>query len=354
MHDRIFFDVPPDTTQLVIEAEGAANNQSNNLTMEVYREDFETALANPPFVQLPGGLNPIATADGAGGNGPSISINSMDTITPGRYYIKLINQKAAHASVTIMATATSNASSLSPHQGLWGFTRRISQGVSWNLSSDNEFGLWYTYDENGQPVWFIFARSNLTGNIFTTDLLRVTNDGALQQEKRAGQMSLTFIGDGEAIFSYRLYGRGGFDPLDPNVANTCPLVNGIESSYTGHWGRGIPGLGGATIMVFEAAQAQVHYIFDDRGYPRWLFASPDGDQSATVEVLDLLQFVGFCAVCAEIDPSFDVAGTVMRSFADEENGSWTLDFDLLDPLSQRIMRTDDPTKKFSEPVDCLP
>jgi hypothetical protein len=105
-------------------------------------------------------------------------------------------------------------------------------------------------------------------------------------------------------------------------------------------------------MVFNAAQAQVHYIFDDAGYPRWLFAEPPGAQSSTAEDLDLLQFTGFCAVCDEVDRSFEVVGTVERAFVDEVNGDWTLAFDLLDPLSQAITRQDDPVSKFSNPVIC--
>jgi subtilisin family serine protease len=351
VHDRIYFDVPPDITQLVIQAHGASNSQSNNLEMDIYRQDFAEALDNPPFVQVPGNLQPIANRTGGGGTGPSYTLNSAETITPGRYYVKLTNIAGADAAVTLRASVTSNESSLTPHQTLWGFERRISQGISWDIAGNNEAGLWYTYDEDGQPTWFIFSSKIVAGNIWTTPLLRVTNDGELQQEKQAGQMSVTFISDTEAIFSYRLYGYSGHDPLYPNSNNTCPDISGVPTSYTGLWGRGIPGLGGATIVVYESSQAQVHYFFDAVGVPRWLIAADDDNQSATAEVIPMLQFNGFCAVCDEVDPEFVTVGTVDRTFTDDSNGSWTLDFELEPPLIQMINRTDT-IKKVSDTVAC--
>jgi hypothetical protein len=65
----------------------------------------------------------------------------------------------------------------------------------------------------------------------------------------------------------------------------------------------------------------------------------------------LLQFHGFCALCDETDPDFVTVGMVDRTFDDESNGSWTLEFELEPPLSQMIERTDD-VKKVSDANIC--
>ncbi|HLF31916.1 MAG TPA: S8 family serine peptidase, partial [Xanthomonadales bacterium] len=71
-HDRMFIDIPVGVTALNLVAQGNGNTQNNALKIDVFREDFNTALGTPPFAQLPGGLAALATSSGSGGNGPAI------------------------------------------------------------------------------------------------------------------------------------------------------------------------------------------------------------------------------------------------------------------------------------------
>jgi hypothetical protein len=138
--------------------------------------------------------------------------------------------------------------------------------------------------------------------------------------------------------------------MHPNGPNTCPNIGGLKS-YTGHWYRGVAGLGGSTVLVYQAAQAQVHYLYDASGVPRWVIAADDDNQSATAQVIPLLQFDGFCATCTPVEVTYETMGTVTRSFATESSGSWTLDFALLPPLVQSIDRTDS-IVKLSDTLNC--
>jgi hypothetical protein len=151
--------------------------------------------------------------------------------------------------------------------------------------------------------------------------------------------------------SYTLFGESGFDPMHPNGPNDCPNIGGGLKSYTGHWYRGVPGLGGSTVLVYSSAQAQVHYLFDDSGVPRWIIAADDENQSATAEVIPLLQFDGFCSVCTPETVTWSTVGLVTRTVQDETDGSWTLNFALDPPLPQSIDRTDDITK-LSDTLEC--
>ncbi len=337
-HDRMYIDIPAGVTTMVVGVEGDDGGQSENLSFELYRQDYPAALASPPFVQRPGGAQLVASSSGGGGQGPSLAIN--DFVAPGRYYVELSNNAGSAAAATVEVQVQSDAAALSPHKGLWDFDRGIFQGAEWNSVGEFSFSVWYAYDFDGQPTWYIASGPSPVGNVWVADLLRVTNDGTDQQEKRAGVVSLTFLSDSEVVMSYSLFGESGFDPMHPNGPNTCPQINGSTPSYTGHWYRGVAGLGGSTVLVYNAAQAQVHYLFDALGVPRWIIAADDDNQSATATEIPLLQFDGFCSVCTPETVTFDTVGIVTRGFEDESNGSWTLDFVLDPPLDQSIERTD--------------
>lgn len=349
LHDRMFIDIPPGVTSMNVAAQGASSAQSNALKIELFRQDFSVALSSPPFAQLPAGLSSIAVAAGSGGNGPGITIN--DSVTAGRYFVKLSNTSGTPVSATVTATATSAPSTLNPHRGLWDADRNISQGAEWNASGSFNFSVWYTYDDLGQPTWYIAAGAAVTGNIWTADLLRVTNDGGEQQEKIVGKLSITFLADNQLIYSYTVLGQSGFDTMHPNGPNTCPNISGGPKSYTGHWYRGVAGLGGSTVLVYNSAQAQVHYLYDNKGEPRWVIAADDNNQSATAQVIPMLQFKGFCAVCNPTAVSWDTIGTVSRTFTSQTAGKWTLKFNLDSPLAQNINRTDN-IEKLSDTLSC--
>jgi hypothetical protein len=105
------------------------------------------------------------------------------------------------------------------------------------------------------------------------------------------------------------------------------------------------------VLVYQSDQAQVHYLFDDSGEPRWILAADDAHQSATAQEIPLLQFKGFCAVCTPAAVTWETIGTVKRTFTNQTAGSWTLDFDLDAPLEQSINRTDS-IVKLSDTLSC--
>ena len=210
--------------------------------------------------------------------------------------------------------------------------------------------IWYTYDEDGQPDWYLAAAAHQEGNIWTADLLRMTNDGLLQQETPIGHASITTLAEDDNIFSWVLYGKNGSERNIPSPSRTCPEIGGTERSYTGLWGSEAVGVGGASGLINRNSQVFIHFIYDDEGNPRWLLAVPD-PQSPTAEVADLLQFSGACAVCDEKPVSINSAGTFTRSITDESNLTWTLDYTWLSPLSGSVKRTDDAIK-LTLRMDC--
>jgi hypothetical protein len=138
-------------------------------------------------------------------------------------------------------------------------------------------------------------------------------------------------------------------PLSPL---TCPQVGGAPRSYTGIWYRGVDGLGGASVIANSSTQAQIHYLFDEVGVPRWLVAQDLDNPAPTNPEMPMLQFKGFCAVCADSGVSFDTVGVLSRNFGSETAGSWMLDYLFLPPLGGSAERTDQ-IIKLTDTLDCL-
>ena len=353
-HDRLFIDIPAGTETLSIRASGADAIQSDNLRIDLVRLDFDEALTDPPFATPADGRPVVASASGGGGFGPQVIVTGG--VAPGRWYPVVRNEGGEAAAVSIRAEVEQGGAAVDPHPGLWEPSSRplISQGFEFNWADDDvspHFMVWYTYDEAGQPVWFFASAERDGRNIWTADLLRVTNDGAAQQLQRVGSVSLTLLATDDAMFSYTLYGQSGTERMMKQSLLTCPEVSGVPTSYTGHWFRGTPGLGGATVLMNESVQAQAHYLFDASGVPRWLFAQDPQVNDPGAPVIPFLQFQGFCAVCASVQPTYSIVGSLERSFSSESAGSWTLDFAFDPPLTGSVQRTDS-ILKLSHRIDC--
>ena len=87
--------------------------------------------------------------------------------------------------------------------------------------------------------------------------------------------------------------------------------------------------------------------------PRWLFAQdPDQNGGPNEPELPMLQFSGYCAVCAASAVSFEVMGTLQRTFSSQNAGSWTLDYLFEPPLNGSVERTDS-IVKLTDTLECL-
>ncbi len=354
MHNLAYIDVPPGADSLTVTASGEDGVQSDNLDIELYRMAFGAAFANVPFAAAPDMSGaPVATGSGGGGSGPSVTV-SGSMLTPGRWYTVLKNKGGSDTAARIQADVTFTGTPIPLTEGLWVPSSRpdLSQGFDYARIGDWRAFIWYTYDQDGKPDWYLASAPEPTGNIWTAELIRFTNDGTLQQENPIGRVSVTTLAAQDSIFSFVLYGQNGSERMKPLSAQTCPNIGGTERSYTGLWSRPAIGVGGSSTMVNRVSQVSIHFLYDDDGNPRWLLAAPgDNNQSPTASEMPLLQFSGYCAVCDAKPVSFGTAGQFTRNFADENNMTWTLDYSFLSPLSGTINRTD-ATEKLTDRLDC--
>jgi len=345
-HERIFIDIPPGTTSFTVQAAGANGTQSNALEMKLYRQDFGPALASQPFATLPGGASVIATATGGNNQGPSLTLSSNPT--PGRYFVRMANNSANAASVTMSSSVQAGKAGLDPFRGLWRFERNNFQGGEYNSAGGFNYFMWYSYDHAGQPTFYNNSGPAPTGNVWVSNLYRTTNDGTNQQSHIVGKLSMTFIENNRVIFSYSLMGLAGSDIMVPLSPNVCPTEGGVKKSYHGTWGKQAAGLGGATVSVFTSAQSHIHYLFDGQGRPRYLLAADDKNQSSDATTLPMNQYEAYCATCPEAPLKASVVGSFTRNFANGSNGSWTFDYVA---WGQTVKRTDQ-IVRISDSLQC--
>jgi subtilisin family serine protease len=334
-HRYVFIDVPAGADSLTVSAEGADETQSNGLQIELKRIGFDTAFDAAPYVPAAPDGSAVASASGGNGSGPEVTV-SGGQLSPGRWYVVLRNNNATEASVSVRADVEFSGGPGPVHGGLWQPISRpdISQGFDY-AAGDSRAMLWYTYDEQGMPTWYLAAGVNPPGQVWTADLLRFTNDGERQQAAVAGQLSVTTLAEEDVVFSWHLFGSMGSDRMIPTSPHTCPQVGESKASYTGIWFRGIDGLGGASVLVNGTSQGQVHYLYDSLGEPRWLLGAvgvPLTDQ----EII-LSQFSGFCPTCVGEVSSTEV-GLLTSNFTSETTGQWTLDYSMAAPLRGDVQR----------------
>jgi hypothetical protein len=354
-HDRIFFDIPPGTESFTVSASanGAVSGQNAALKLELYRVDFDSAFTSAPFVAAPDTSGtPLASASGSSETGPTLTVTGGNAV-PGRWFAVLMNTSAAPADVQIRADMSFSGTPVPLRSGLWQASSRegLSQGYDYSTTGGYRAFLWYTYDEDGSPVWYLASAREPAGNVWVAELLRFTNDGTMQQEAPVGHVSITMLAEEDSIFSFVLFGENGSDRERPSFVPTiCPNVDDGERSYYGLWSSSPVGVGGATVVVNKTSQAFVHYIYDGSGRPVWLIGTPEPQSSTDPESV-LLQFDGFCAVCSADPITMDTVGLFSRDFISEDSMTWNLDYVLKSPLNGSVDRAD-ATSKLTAPLVC--
>ena len=236
--------------------------------------------------------------------------------------------------------------------GLWqsAYRENLSQGYDFASTGSYRGFLWYTYEEDGSPTWYLAAGPETASNIWVAELLRFTNDGTLQHSTQVGHVSITQLAEKDSVFSYVLFGENGSDRERPSIPHVCPVIDGTPVNYDGLWSRTAEGVGGSSVVVNDISQAFLHYIYEDSGKPIWLIGTPD-PQNSTNPVANLLQFSGYCAVCSESPVTIESVGLFTRDFESETSMTWNLNYVLSPPLSGSIDRTDN-TIKITAPVAC--
>ena len=339
-HDLLYFDVSPGAASVSVSVQGPVG-----VSAELRHMPFDEVAGHAPGTP-PASGELKATHGGSGGGFTMIA-----DAEPGRWYVVLDNAGSAEALVDVGVEIDVDEPVMS-QRGLWSpRDRTIYQGIEWQRAGAG-FMTWYSYDPNGLPVFYqAIGEIEPTVSTWTAPLDRITNGtGERQLYDQVGEVSLTMINDQEMIFSWRHDGFHGSEIMSPDADRTCPEVGGDDASYSGHWYS--PGrlVGGTTMIVTDSVQAHIRYYFDALGVGRWLFAG-NAEDGPLGEVMELLDYRGYCPGCEETEVQIHPVGVYERTFESESSGAERLEFISAEPLGHD-MTIEVPITKLSERMEC--
>ncbi len=339
-HDQLYFDVPHGADEVSVTVQG-----DSGVSADLQRMTFDEVAAAAP------GTPPAGGTFEATGTGSGTGFTMTADGQPGRWYVVLENISTREALVDVTVELNESASTMS-QRGLWSpRDRTIYQGIEWQRAGPG-FMTWYSYDAEGLPVFYqAIGQIDPDSSVWTAPLDRISNgSGARQIYDRIGEVSLTMLAGDELVFAWRRDGFHGSEIMSPDAARTCPDTGDGRANYSGHWYSPGELVGGTTMIVTDSVQAHIRYYFDELGVGRWLLAS-DPETDPLNEVLELLDYRGFCPGCPERDVEIHTVGVYERSFDSESSGFEKLDFVSAEPLEHAI-NIEVPISKLSEPMEC--
>lgn len=343
-----FIDVAGQATLLVDTSYVPGSPNRGTVNFRLTRADFPAPSASPQIAAAP-----AATASDAqwslGGTttGKSVTV----PVKAGRWYFVASNASANNADVAL-TVKTNLIQSVPPVvAGAYYNRQRSGHGTFMNQAGGERALYWYTYLEDGTPVWYVAqAEAPAAGNgAWTAPLGRITWNGAtVGQVAIVGDVTLTPVDANGHMFSWHLFGQAGSEHFVLLGVDQCVSFNGAQADFTGQWyaptqsGYGMDVLAVPDSSAGASFQFDAFYFYDALGQPRWAAgsSSPFGSQST----LSLNQIGGFCPLCAAVPTTPRPIGTLNVNFSSASQGSYSANLTLLSPLSggwninQPIMR----------------
>lgn len=344
IHDKLVFDVPPQTTRLDVTVVGDAG-----VTASLRRLDFSELPAYAP--DTPPAPSAIVTQGSGSSSGFTMSVNDPQA---GRYYVVLDNSFGGDRMVNVTAELIESGA-IEPRYALYSpVGREINQGIEFQ-SAGQPFAVWYSFDDDGVPIFYLgSAADRANSSVWVAPLDRYTRGLDQQLANPAGRMSFTSIDRQTAIFSWRLNGAHGSDLMSADIIpETCVSEGGQQKSYTGHWYSPGRDQGGSTTIMAPGIQIQVRYYYDALGIGRWVqLAAPGAGPEAST--LNVIEYRGFCPNCNDSQaPTSQTIGTYSRSYSSESSGQEVLTFQSGPPLNQTFGNsTPIPVEKLSARLNC--
>ena len=217
--------------------------------------------------------------------------------------------------------------------------------------------IWYSYDDAGQPVWYLAFPDAITGTTgsVTTDLFRYVWAGGAAHGTRVGRATLTRQ-SGRLVYAWEVDGQSGSEPMQLLTSSTCVTGPAGPFNPSGLWFEPARSGYGANFFTRPDVDFAVLYLYGNDGRARWLLGQNPQFNNAP---MTLFQYSGFCPSCAAIPVTRQAAGSVLRSFnaagaTGELSGRWTITSDFLAPLAGAWNANDVPMQLLTNPKVCSP
>jgi hypothetical protein len=324
---------------------------TGSMTFYAVRADFPDASAAPQIAAAPaaGTASPQWTlAVGATSKQVTVPVNA------GRWYLVAHNIGSTEVVFDEIAHLTLIGVSASVAPGAYYNPLRSGHGIFMNDAAGQRALYWYTYLENGTPVWYQAAAPTpaATDSAWSAPLVRVAWDGAtVNATTTVGDVILTPINATEFMFSWHLYGTSGSEHFVLLGDDECVNLNGAQADLTGQWYAPAQSGYGVDVLVLPSLQNDTFYLYDSLGQPRWAAGSVDAFAAdATVQ---LGQYSGFCPSCAYTPVTSQAIGTLDMHYASALQGSYATNLNLVPPLSGS-WNINQPIARLTGKANCSP
>ncbi len=187
-----------------------------------------------------------------------------------------------------------------PQRGLWWDPSRPGSGVDLHRSNANDrFSfIWYTYDAQGNPIWYLGV-GELDDSAIAADLLRFqwSPEETAAHAEVVGQASWVFSNPFSAEFRWQLGDEEGLESIAPFTFGA-----GVpKRTVSGQWHDATQTGWGLTLANQGQTQVAIAYFYDVEGNPTWeLGQGPSSDNNETP--ITLHQFMGSCPHCVYVEP----------------------------------------------------
>lgn len=346
--ERIVVDVPAGATQLQISMTGLEGNADVYLAPAAGSGIGEVPPAPPPSA---------AAVSAAGPTANETLTLSAPQLTPGRWYVVPRNQSSVPIAVELRAEVAASAPT-SFEYGVYYNGARDGHGVFFTRAGSAAQLVWYTYDDAGQPVWYLGFPDALAGGsaAVSTDLYRYAWVNGAAQGTRVGRATLTRQ-DGRLVYSWELDGRSGSEPMTLLANSACVARSGgTPVDIGGLWYEPARSGYGANLLALPGVELAVFYLYAADGQPRWVL----GQGSTFGAPMTMYQYRGFCPSCAAVPTTRVAAGDYARTLDPTGPGGtgpasrWSLAVNLAAPLAGAWTAADVPVQMLTTPRACTP
>jgi hypothetical protein len=215
-----------------------------------------------------------------------------------------------------------------PNAGFWFNPATNGRGFDIEVFHDRLSAIWFTFDESGQPLWYLSA-GYLVGFDYEAELLltRLNEQGEFEFEQ-VGTLSLNFSSERQADMHWTIGESAGAEPLQWIEFSTEPA----DQDYTGQWGRADGPGWGVSLATEGDLTVAIAFIYDSAGQPRWTISDPAQGASPLNFHMNAVFSDSLCPTCSgESDYQFVPAGD-MDVVVSEEN-HWSSDMVFPLPLN---------------------
>jgi len=215
-----------------------------------------------------------------------------------------------------------------PYTGLWWNPNESGWGMSVTRHGSLNFVAVYSYDQNGEPIWYVISNCPIMGDSCTGDLYAVSGgtpptapwNGAGKVVSKVGAGTLTFADADNGTFDFIIDGSIGSKPITRQIFATgdTPVAADYSDLW---WNPNESGWGVALTHQFGIIFA-AWYAYDASGKATWYVASNCvvSGNGCSGELYKVAGGMPLSAIWNGLNIAITQVGSVAFAFSDTDNG----------------------------------